>query len=40
MVTAQAPKFSSESKRLFGLGVDAARAVLPMASAVVLAKVS
>lgn len=36
----QEPKFSSESKRVLGLDADAAFVVLPMASAVVLAKVS
>jgi hypothetical protein len=36
----QEPKFSSESKRVLGLRVDAVLAVLPMASAVVMANVS
>lgn len=36
----QAPKFSSESKRVFGLCADAALAVRPMARAVVTTKVS
>lgn len=36
----QDPKFSSKSNRLFGLSSDAVGAVLPIANAVVLAKVS
>lgn len=34
----QAPKFSSDSKRMFGLCLDAGMTVLPMASAVVFTK--
>ena len=36
----QASKFSSESKRLFGLGMDSPGAFWPMAFAVVLTKVA
>ena len=36
----QAPKFSSDSNRVFGLCLDAGVTVLPMASAVVVTKLS
>jgi hypothetical protein len=36
----QEPKFSSESKRVFGLETDEGGTVLPIASAVVLTKLS